>query len=1389
MAWSIGARRIAGADPSTCYLSARMLPFTLNQKKLRKLRRDPKAFFSDALRNRGISAVALARKAAPMLPLPSPTSTRNRYSVVSAVYNVEAYLEEFFESMARQSLSLDHSIELIMVDDGSTDGSAEIIQKWQAKYPESIRYIHKANGGQASARNVGLGHVTGDWVTFIDPDDFVDARYFESVDRFIAENDDKELGLICCKWVVYHEKDKSFVNNHPLTYRFAKGSFATLQQDQADFMASSAATSFFRTDVLARHHHLFDETIRPNFEDGHFSGRYLLRIPDLHVGFVADARYYYRKRQDGSSTLDRGWANPSRFSTVVEKGYLGLLEEACALSGRPPRSVQRLVLYDLFWYVKRIVDNEPSVSFLDDGQKKRFFELLCRVFERIDASTVANFDLAGAWFFHKVGMLGLFKGEPPPYQIAYVQSYDPVKKLAQVAYFFHGDQPAERFCVDGRDVVPCFAKSRVHDFLGHTFVHERLAWVPLEDGYSTLTVEIDGSEAKLAVGGKHHGHAVRRAIIERSVKRPPPRSEPMEVRATKWLAKSFAVRQRYADAWVLIDRDKQADDNAEHLYRYIRQSCPEINAFFVLSRESHDWERLEREGFRLIPFGSMEHKLALLNAKHLVSSHADAFVLQFLPVKWYGDVLDYKFTFLQHGVIRDDISRWLNTKHIDLFVTSSPREHESVAGDVTPYKYGRLQTRMVGLCRHDALLARSEATEKVVLIMPTWRQYLVGGTLARSAARSESRAFYKSSYAKRWREIIHSPQLRALAEEHGYRVVFFPHANMQMYIDWFEAPSWVDVRTHATEPVLQKLYRRAAVMITDYSSVFFEMGLLRKPVIYYQFDFAEMYGGAHPSRTGYFDFRRDGFGPVAETEAELLHSLREILENDARPAPEYQRRMEATLPLRDGRNRERTVEAIRALELPDIIDHQQDDIAELEARAASDRGCWDLAVARWERLCNAAEPDVPPQWLIELARAKRASGSLPEAERLLMRMQRTSPVTPQLQVEWARLATERGAWQEALLRWRDVQEIATSTPDLDATEASIGIARVHRALGALGEARAVLSATPPSHARDVALAELSMDRGEWRDAIAMWRDLLRASPGTESPIPWLRLARAHQQLGEFDEAEDALEAYEEHGGSAPIARVFRMELDAARGMTDEVRKALKTLASSLNPDWDLEARCLLCDLCRQHGLFDEAEKVLLPHLVRSHPRMALARLELLEAGKRWRAIADTAFTWRESAPGPLRTRAELIFARAYREVGMLERAIGILEPLYSEQSQSAEVLRAYAEALSEAGLLPEAVVLWQRHLIEHPDQQPQKVRVALSLALDRLGRFEEATLVLAEAVRTTSLARLRANPNDTEAHRDLLRVMLWEGDMRRRASGEAEPPTGILGWVDPTSAE
>ncbi len=357
----------------------------------------------------------------------------------------------------------------------------------------------------------------------------------------------------------------------------------------------------------------------------------------------------------------------------------------------------------------------------------------------------------------------------------------------------------------------------------------------------------------------------------------------------------------------------QADDNAEHLYRYIAKHHKEIKIFFILRKTSHDWFRLRKDGFRLIAFGSLNHGASLLNAKHLISSHANGYVSNYLQVPWYNDLLKIKYTFLQHGVTKDDMSNWFNTKDIHCLITASKREYNSIVSNYTRYKFTEKEVMLTGFPRHDTLLKGANKREKLILIMPTWRQSLVGKLLAKGDDRGINKKFLYSKYVQYWKSLLHSQKLRTLCEKHGYQIIFFPHANIQPYLKVFNIPSNIELLSHNSGSI-QTLFQRASLLITDYSSVAFEMAVLEKETIYYQFDKEEIFRNIHTYEQGYFDYKKDGFGAVCYQENEVLEALENYFKRNGKIDMIYQNRMREFFAFHDMHNSKRTFEAIQNLD-------------------------------------------------------------------------------------------------------------------------------------------------------------------------------------------------------------------------------------------------------------------------------------------------------------------------------------------------------------------------------------------------------------------------------------------------------------------------------------------
>ena len=115
-----------------------------------------------------------------------------KVSIIVPVYNVEKYLAKCLDSLVNQTLE---DLEIIVVDDGSRDNSKQIIDEFQTKYPDKIKSFVKKNGGLSDARNFGLDRANGEYIGFVDSDDYVTAGMFEEV-YSLAQKYDAEM-VIC----------------------------------------------------------------------------------------------------------------------------------------------------------------------------------------------------------------------------------------------------------------------------------------------------------------------------------------------------------------------------------------------------------------------------------------------------------------------------------------------------------------------------------------------------------------------------------------------------------------------------------------------------------------------------------------------------------------------------------------------------------------------------------------------------------------------------------------------------------------------------------------------------------------------------------------------------------------------------------------------------------------------------------------------------------------------------------------------------------------------------------------------------------------------------------------------------------------------------------------
>ena len=356
----------------------------------------------------------------------------------------------------------------------------------------------------------------------------------------------------------------------------------------------------------------------------------------------------------------------------------------------------------------------------------------------------------------------------------------------------------------------------------------------------------------------------------------------------------------YKDMWLIAERRTEARDNGLHLFRYLTKNHPEINAAFIIDKNSPDFERVKELGKTIQP-NTFSHMLAFACAKIRISTHymsCSPDEYRFAVMNRFG-LIRGKSVFIEHGIIANDLKElhYPNAR-VDLFVVSTDVEYESVKNN---YGYPDGVVKKIGLCRYDRLLSPHEV-KRQILVMPTWRYFL------RNLSDEE---FIKTEYYKQFSQLINDRALLDALEKNDYTLSLYLHYELQPYSRLFK-PKSPRVRILKRESAdVQDLLMEASVLVTDYSSVFFDFSYMSKPIVYLQFDeekfFATQYG------RGYFNCRRDGFGPVFDNAGQTADFLCGKIKDGAAIDNVYIKRINKFFGERRADHCEKTYNAIKEL--------------------------------------------------------------------------------------------------------------------------------------------------------------------------------------------------------------------------------------------------------------------------------------------------------------------------------------------------------------------------------------------------------------------------------------------------------------------------------------------
>lgn len=376
------------------------------------------------------------------------------------------------------------------------------------------------------------------------------------------------------------------------------------------------------------------------------------------------------------------------------------------------------------------------------------------------------------------------------------------------------------------------------------------------------------------------------------------------------IGKPFWDRKRL---WLICEKfSAMAQDNGLYFFRYCMEKLPQEekkHIFYVIDKTASDYEAVRQYDENVISFMSFRYMIYLCAAQYLISTDAIRhFYIWDSPNSIYKVLYQARkhIIFLQHGVM--GFKQCHRTFHksggnrMALFVVSSEYEQDIIHNY---FEYDRDEIIITGLPRWDVLHDTSSPAHKEILLMPTWRSWL---------EYVSDEVFLESEYYRNYKSFLTNPKLFLLLDKYDVTLNFYIHPKFRDYIGLFEEEDLsktgggqrIRLIPFGSEP-LNKLLMSCSMLVTDYSSVAWDVYYQEKPVVFYPFDL-----NTYESQQGsYMDLRKEAFGPLVYHEEELLLELEKYMKNDFLEEECYKERRAYLLPLRDDKNSERIYKKIK----------------------------------------------------------------------------------------------------------------------------------------------------------------------------------------------------------------------------------------------------------------------------------------------------------------------------------------------------------------------------------------------------------------------------------------------------------------------------------------------
>lgn len=337
--------------------------------------------------------------------------------------------------------------------------------------------------------------------------------------------------------------------------------------------------------------------------------------------------------------------------------------------------------------------------------------------------------------------------------------------------------------------------------------------------------------------------------------------------------------------WLTYDKLYKGGDNGEYFYKYVINQDDNIEGHYVINKKYPDADRLRREGYKPLLYGTIRHKLYFLYSNIVATTHGGVYNFNGFDnneIKYFQDLLKSSVVCIQHGLTVQDLAfnshRLFN--NMKRYYCASKYEIENLSKPIYGYEDKSI-LKLTGVPRYDGLKSNDK---KQILITPTWRNYIALPVAKKEETKPYYPGFKDTDYFKIYNKLISDEKLIETAKKTGYKIIYLLHPVVSSQINDYQKNDNISI-IQATEVNYEKILTESSLMVTDYSGVQFDFAYMRKPIIYYHPPKLP----PHYKESG-FSYEDLGFGEICYNNNQVVDALCSYMQNNCEMTAFYKKR-------------------------------------------------------------------------------------------------------------------------------------------------------------------------------------------------------------------------------------------------------------------------------------------------------------------------------------------------------------------------------------------------------------------------------------------------------------------------------------------------------------------